>query len=83
MSDALCTASASEPRVFVVGPIALTKITPGEIRGFLTTWFGVAMCLGLVAVVFCVYGLHLNMEPSRLRYQVSYIAPLIFIPSAL
>ncbi|RMJ03411.1 hypothetical protein CDV36_015064 [Fusarium kuroshium] len=61
----------------VIGPMSLVEISPGEIRGLLTSWFVVFMGLGLFCGNFAVYGCYLHLAPSRLQYQVPWIVPCI------
>ncbi|ERS97291.1 uncharacterized protein SPSK_02437 [Sporothrix schenckii 1099-18] len=60
----------------VTGPMAIAEISPDEIRGMLTSWFGVCMSLSLIASVFCVYGVYVHMAATRLQYQVVWIVPV-------
>ncbi|CAK7212899.1 hypothetical protein SBRCBS47491_001620 [Sporothrix bragantina] len=61
----------------VTGPMATAEISPDEIRGMLTSWFGVCMSLSLVTSVFCVYGVYVHMAATRLQYQVVWIVPTV------
>jgi MFS family permease len=63
----------------VTGPISIVEIAPTEIRGLLTAWYSVSMAVGLMVSTFCVYGVQLHIEPSRLQYQVVWFAPCVFI----
>lgn len=61
----------------VIGPMSLVEISPGEIRGLLTSWFVVCMGLGLFCGIFAVYGCYLHVAPGRLQYQIVWFTPCI------
>ncbi|KAF4949237.1 hypothetical protein FSARC_13543 [Fusarium sarcochroum] len=61
----------------VIGPMSLVEISPGEIRGLLTSWFVVFMGLGLFCGNFTVYGCFLHLAPTRLQYQLPWAIPCI------
>lgn len=61
----------------VTGPMTISEISPDEIRGVLTSWFGVCMSLSLVTSVFCVYGVYIHMASSRLQYQIVWVVPIV------
>ncbi|KAF5012116.1 hypothetical protein FDECE_1833 [Fusarium decemcellulare] len=63
----------------VIGPLSLVEISPGEIRGLLTSWFVVFMGVGLFCGVFTVYGCYLHVPPSRLQYQIVWFTPCIIM----
>ncbi|KAJ4253358.1 hypothetical protein NW762_010513 [Fusarium torreyae] len=63
----------------VIGPISLVEISPGEIRGLLTSWFVVFMGLGLFCGNFTVYGCFLHLSPTRLQYQLAWAIPCIIM----
>lgn len=63
----------------VTGPMSLAEIAPAELRGLITAWFPVAMGLAHCCAVFCVYGITLHLEPSRLQYQIVYFVPCIYL----
>ena len=63
----------------VTGNMSIVEIAPAEIRGLLTAWFLCFMGTGLVAGIFCVYGIMGNIPDSRLQYQVVFFSPAIFM----
>ncbi|KAM0548436.1 hypothetical protein ACHAPJ_009922 [Fusarium lateritium] len=63
----------------VIGPISLVEISPGEIRGLLTSWFVVFMGLGLFCGNFTVYGCFLHLAPTRLQYQLAWAVPCVIM----
>ncbi|KAK4495607.1 hypothetical protein PRZ48_012875 [Zasmidium cellare] len=63
----------------VVGPLAIIEIAPPQIRGVLGAWYTVCQLLALMTSTFCIYGVQLHIEPSRLQYQVVYIVPIVFM----
>lgn len=62
----------------VTGTMSIVEIAPTEIRGLLSVWFSVFMCISSVCAVFTVMGCYLHIEPSRLQYQVVWFAPCVF-----
>lgn len=65
--------------ITVTGPMSLAEIAPAEIRGLLTSWYVVAMGIALFTANFCVLGIYLHVPPSRLQYQITYFAPVLFM----
>ncbi|OAA54147.1 General substrate transporter [Niveomyces insectorum RCEF 264] len=63
----------------VTGPMTIAEISPDEIRGLLTSWFGVCMSLSLVTSVFCVYGAYIHMAADRLQYQIVWFMPILIM----
>ena len=63
----------------VVGPMSIVEIAPREIRGLLTSWFALAMSLSSVAGIFTVYGVYIHMAPTKLQFQIVWLAPSIFM----
>ncbi|CAK7203570.1 hypothetical protein SEUCBS139899_006305 [Sporothrix eucalyptigena] len=61
----------------VTGPMTVAEISPDEIRGVLTSWFGVCMSLSLVSSVFCVYGVYVHMAATRFQYQIVWMVPIL------
>ncbi|KAL1872463.1 hypothetical protein VTK73DRAFT_1460 [Phialemonium thermophilum] len=61
----------------VTGPMAIAEMSPDEIRGVLTSWFGVCMSLSLATSVFCVYGVYLHMAANRFQYQIVWLVPIV------
>lgn len=61
----------------VTGPMAIAEISPDEIRGILTSWFGVCMSLSLISSVFCVYGVYIHLAATRFQYQVVWMVPIL------
>jgi MFS family permease len=66
-----------------VGPMAITEISPPEIRGLLTAWFNVAMGIASTSAAFCVLGVYEHVQTSRLQYQIVWFAPCIFLAAAV
>ncbi|KAL4934925.1 hypothetical protein BDV06DRAFT_234930 [Aspergillus oleicola] len=67
----------------VIGPVSLVEIAPAEIRGLLTSWFSIAMLMGLFVAAFTVYGCFVNMASSTLQWQVPFFAPALFMALAI
>lgn len=63
----------------VTAPVTLAEISPREIRGLISAWYVVAMGVGLLTSVFCVYGVFNHMPSIRLQYQVVWFSPGIFM----
>lgn len=63
----------------VTGTVSIVEIAPTEIRGLLAAWYSVFMSIALMSATFCVYGVELHIETSRLQYQVIWFAPCIFM----
>lgn len=63
----------------VTGPVSIVEIAPAEIRGLLTSWYGVCMGLALFCSIFCVYGMYLHVPAGPLQYQVVFFAPCVFM----
>jgi MFS family permease len=66
-----------------IGPMAITEISPPEIRGLLTSWFNVAMGIASTSGAFCVLGIYEHVPTSRLQYQIVWFAPCIFLALAI
>lgn len=62
----------------VTGTMSIVEIAPAEIRGLLAVWFSVAMTLSSVCAVFCVYGVYMHLDESRLQYQIVWFSPCVF-----
>lgn len=63
----------------VTGTVSIVELAPPEIRGLLAAWYTVSMTLALMVATFCVYGVQLHMEASRLQYQVVMFSPCVFM----
>lgn len=62
----------------VTGTMSIVEIAPTEIRGLLAVWFSVFMTAASVSAVFCVYGVYIHIEQSRLQYQIVMVSPIVF-----
>ena len=62
----------------VVGTMSIAEIAPTEIRGLLSVWFSVLMCVSSVCAVFTVLGSFMHIAVGRLQYQVVWFAPCVF-----
>lgn len=65
--------------LLVTGNMAIAEIAPAEIRGLLTAWVLIFMGTGLIAGVFCVYGVLGTIPDGRLQYQIVFFSPAVFM----
>ncbi|ETS86653.1 hypothetical protein PFICI_00481 [Pestalotiopsis fici W106-1] len=63
----------------VSGPISIVEISPPQIRGLLTSWFNVAMGIGLIGATFCTLGCFRHVPVGKLQFQVVMFVPMIYL----
>lgn len=63
----------------VSGPMSIVEISPPQIRGLLTSWFNLAMGIGLIGAVFCTLGCYRHIPVSKLQYQVVMFVPVVYL----